>query len=153
MSLVIDKKGNVLLEFHTGTHLDIPESEQAIPMPLALVAAKYQGKVLLVFNQWRKVWELPGGIIEADETPDQAAIRELAEESGQHAMSVDYVGWMKFRLKPDDRLELGVLYACELTQIEDFEANEETSKVMFWDMTSAIEGEISEIDAYLAKLV
>ena len=117
-----------------------------------MVAAQYEGKILFVFNNWRGEWELPGGIIEAGETPDQAATRELAEESGQHVEDVTYFGWMKFQLQPDNRLELGALYTCALNAVQPFVANNEASKIMFWDLQSPIEEPVSAIDLYLARL-
>jgi len=151
MSLITTQKGDVLLEFHPGFQFDIPEAETAIPMPLALVVARCQGKILFIFNQWRNSWELPGGMIEQGELPHEAAIRELAEESGQRVPLVHYAGWMKFRLKPDDRLELGVLYRCELERLQSFVANTESSKMILWDLQTPLAGDVSEIDLYLAK--
>lgn len=153
MSLITTPKGDSLLAFHPGDVLDIPETERAIPLPLALVAAWHQGKTLFIFNQWRNVWELPGGMIEQGETPHEAAARELKEESGQSVANLRYAGWMKFRLKPDDRLELGVLYVGELDTIQPFEANAESAKIMLWDMASPIDGDVSAIDLYLARIV
>lgn len=153
MSLITTPKGDSLLAFHPGDVLDIPETERDIPLPLALVVAKHQGKTLFIFNQWRKVWELPGGMIEQGEAPDEAAIRELAEESGQHVTAVRYVGWMKFQLKPDDRLELGVLYVGELESLQPFESNDESASIMLWDMESPLDEPVSAIDLYLAKCV
>jgi 8-oxo-dGTP diphosphatase len=154
MSLVTTPKGDQLLEFHGGNahNLNIPEADQSIPLPLALVAARYEDRILFVFNSWRGEWELPGGIIEAGETPQQAAIRELAEESGQHVEAVTYFGWMKFQLQPDNRLELGALCTCALTSVQPFIANDEASKIMFWDLQSPIEEPVSAIDLYLAHL-
>ena len=39
-------------------------------------------RFLMVFNVKRNGWEMPGGTIEAGETPVEAAIREFREESG-----------------------------------------------------------------------
>nr|WP_121157993.1 NUDIX hydrolase [Micromonospora pisi] len=39
-------------------------------------------RILLVEPVYKDDWELPGGAIEADESPYQAAIRELTEELG-----------------------------------------------------------------------
>jgi 8-oxo-dGTP diphosphatase len=152
MTLVTTPRGDQLLEFHAGSELNIPEADRMIPLPLALVAARHQGKILFVFNRWRGEWELPGGMIESGETPSQAGIRELAEESQQHAAEVTYFGWMKFQLQPDNRLELGVLYTCELDTLQPFESNEEVSQMMLWDLQSPLEGPVSAIDLYLAHL-
>ncbi|WP_089157256.1 NUDIX domain-containing protein [Micromonospora sp. NBS 11-29] len=41
-----------------------------------------QGKVLLVNPRYKPDWDLPGGMVEANERPDEAAERELHEELG-----------------------------------------------------------------------
>ena len=55
------------------------------PLPAAaMVLFKYQD-VLLVKRRFEpriECWSLPAGFIEADETPEQAAIREVKEETG-----------------------------------------------------------------------
>ena len=145
MSLITTKKGDVLLEFHPGLQFSIPETETSIPMPLALIVAKHQGKTLFIFNSWRNAWELPGGMIEPNELPHEAAIRELAEETGQLVSVMQYVGWMKFCLKPDDRLELGALFRCDLETIQPFQANPEASRMILWDMETPLEGSISDV--------
>lgn len=152
MCLASTPGGDLLLEFHREDFLSVSKDIQAIPMPLALVIATYQGKTLFIFNRWRQIWELPGGIIEEGETPLEAAIRELAEETGQQVKSLTYIGWMKFLLKPDDRLERGVLYGCELETLQPFEVNHEASKLMLMDLKSSTDDTVNAIDHYLATL-
>jgi ADP-ribose pyrophosphatase YjhB (NUDIX family) len=41
-----------------------------------------QGRVLLVNPTYKPQWEIPGGIVELNESPRQAAEREVAEELG-----------------------------------------------------------------------
>lgn len=54
-----------------------------------VIAVDEQGRVLLVRQfRWpvkRAIWELPAGRVNADETPLQAARRELLEETGHRA--------------------------------------------------------------------
>ncbi|SER66527.1 8-oxo-dGTP pyrophosphatase MutT, NUDIX family [Propionibacterium cyclohexanicum] len=60
------------------------------------------GRVLFVETTYKKDWELPGGIVEAGETPRRGAERELEEELGMHIdldqpLVIDwmppYLGW------------------------------------------------------------
>lgn len=41
-----------------------------------------QGALLLVKPTYKEGWEIPGGIVEADESPMQAFVREIREELG-----------------------------------------------------------------------
>jgi 8-oxo-dGTP pyrophosphatase MutT (NUDIX family) len=41
-----------------------------------------QGRVLVVEPTYKEAWEVPGGIVEADESPRQACAREIREELG-----------------------------------------------------------------------
>jgi 8-oxo-dGTP diphosphatase len=55
------------------------------PVPAAGVVLVEQGRVLLVKRRWDPragTWCLPAGFMEAGETPEQSAIRELEEETG-----------------------------------------------------------------------
>lgn len=53
-------------------------------------------RVLLVKPNYRDHWSLPGGIVEADERPDECAEREIAEELGLQiqAGQLLVVDWM-----------------------------------------------------------
>ncbi|MFC2317342.1 MAG: NUDIX hydrolase [Candidatus Saccharimonas sp.] len=63
------------------------------------------------------LWQFPGGKIEADETPEQAATRELAEESGIKAENVKCIGWFY----PDNRRTNARLFVVECDYVTDDE--------------------------------
>ena len=55
-----------------------------------------EGKILILKPTYRDKWLLPGGVIEANESPRQACIREVKEETGIECqpirlLCVDYV--------------------------------------------------------------
>ena len=51
-------------------------------MGAGLLIRDEHGRVLLVEPTYKDTWELPGGGVEADESPAQCAARECAEEIG-----------------------------------------------------------------------
>lgn len=46
-------------------------------------------KVLLVKRRDFPLWDIPGGVVESDELPSEAAIREMYEETG-YEVQIDY---------------------------------------------------------------
>lgn len=56
----------------------------------ATVICKRDGRVLYV-RKPKSRWALPGGKIETGETPEQAAVRELSEETGLEDLELAYL--------------------------------------------------------------
>lgn len=57
-----------------------------------------RGEILLMHRNTKdlKQWELPGGKLEKDESPEQAATRELKEELDIDVQPVKYLGFREF---------------------------------------------------------
>ncbi len=65
------------------------------PFLAASIAVFRHGKVLLgarVSNPHAKVFSLPGGVVEIGETLEEAALRELMEETGVEARIIGFAG-------------------------------------------------------------
>lgn len=74
-------------------------------------------RVLLVEPSYKPNWEIPGGAVEADESPWTAASRELAEELGWvrplgRLLVVDYV-------RPQDSRPEGVVFVFDGGRLDD----------------------------------
>jgi 8-oxo-dGTP diphosphatase len=149
--MIVNRKGDALLEIVRQRNKELVFAD-FVPLTCSLVVAKHQDKYLLVFDRYRKQWEVPGGGIEQGEDPASCAMRELREESGQSVENMRFEGVMKFRLKPDDRIEYGALYSVVLDHLVPFQPNDEIAEITIWDATSNI-GYVNEIDSALLTSV
>lgn len=57
------------------------------------IIAKYNGRWVLCKEKSRDTWECPGGHIDEGETPEQAAKRELWEETGATEFDIMHIGY------------------------------------------------------------
>jgi ADP-ribose pyrophosphatase YjhB (NUDIX family) len=70
-------------------------------MAASALCSDQSGRILLVDPIYRDTWDLPGGVVEAEESPHAACRREVAEEIGLsrpvgRILAVDWV----LRLRP-----------------------------------------------------
>jgi ADP-ribose pyrophosphatase YjhB (NUDIX family) len=82
----------LIVEHEAGRLLAVTESESTLPdapdalpgkhMAAGVLFRDRANRVLLVEPSYKPNWEIPGGVVEADESPWAAASRELAEELG-----------------------------------------------------------------------
>lgn len=76
-----------------ATHPHDPPCKRAAA---TMLITDRKGRVLVVDPTYKPRWELPGGIVESDESPRDAAAREVAEELGVdrtpgRLLALDYV--------------------------------------------------------------
>ena len=73
---------------------------------VAIILLNRRGEVLLQLRDnnpnisFPNAWTLPGGVVESPETPEQAARRELAEETG---LELRLTHWKVYKRKPRNR--------------------------------------------------
>jgi len=123
------------------------------PLPAALVALWHGDRLLLVFDRYRRCWELPGGTIEPGETPRQAAVRELREEAGFVTEALTFAGFARFVLGAERRAEYAAVYTARVTpQDERFTPNEEISAICWWSRAHPPIGRVQHLDVTLGEL-
>lgn len=110
------------------------EMPEGIPVTSCMVITVYD-KTHVVISRPERGWGLPGGHVEKDETPQEAAIRELYEEAsvGIDPKTLRVIGgWHAKKIRkteanskyPDDAYQL--LFIAEVTRVDDFVANHES---------------------------
>ena len=72
------------------------------------VCTSAEGRMLVVYDRFRQHWTVPGGVVDPDEAPADAARRETWEEGGVHATVRELLG--VFHYPDPDRLL--ILYAA-----------------------------------------
>ncbi len=124
-----------------------------VPMPLSLVVVLLADTVLMMLNAWRGQWEVPGGLREVGETPRQAAVRELAEETGIRTTNLAFVAVVEFDLRLPGRREFAAVYRTDLRSAPQLTVNEEAVAFRWWDPCSSISGDMSPLDAEIIRRV
>mgnify|MGYP001111361023 CR=1 FL=1 len=117
------------------------------PLPVALAVAVKDKKVLLIkrgIPPKKGMWGSPSGFIEIGETPEEACLRELKEETGVSGEIVKLIGVVR----REDREIYGdmliVQYLVKVKAGELTPANGEVEDARFFD--------IAELPAYYVEL-
>ena len=100
-----------------------------------MLAGTPRGTVL-VFSRYRRVWELPGGLIDPGESARECARREFAEETGGTAGSAEWLGLLEVH---DGATHFGGVYRCIASSVPDRFQNEETGGLAWWTRDGAPE--------------
>jgi 8-oxo-dGTP diphosphatase len=148
---VRDNNGNVLVGVRFAAESDLEMWERRLPMPASLVIVRFEDAVLMVFNGWRRQWELPGGMREPGETARQAAVRELAEETGIRSVELDFVAVAEVDLRRPSRREYTAIYGTDLQDAPQLVVNEEASAFLWWDPQSSATEQMNPIDAEMVR--
>ena len=148
---VKNSDGSALLSFERLPEEGLHRLDPSVPLTASIVVLWCGGKCLMVFNRYRQAWELPGGMLDPGESPREAAIRELEEESGQRPNALDFAGVALIRVAPDHRLEFLAIYQGRIASPLPFTPNDEMSHSTWWDPSEEL-ADLFPIDAALARL-
>jgi mutator protein MutT len=85
-------------------------------LPISVKGVVIQrGRVLVLRNE-RDEWELPGGRLDEGETPEEALVREIQEETGLSASVTSLVDAWVYQVSPREKV-LILQYACRLKRV------------------------------------
>ncbi|ALG10177.1 NUDIX hydrolase [Kibdelosporangium phytohabitans] len=158
-----DQAGNALLAVRAvravravGDVGDVGDEEWgrlATRVPASLVVVVHADTVLMMFDSWRRQWELPGGSREPGESPDEAAVRELREETGIHGVDLSLSAVAEFDLTAPRRRELLAVYRVRLRVVPRLTVNDEALAFRWWPPSQPVSGDMSPLDAEIARRV
>lgn len=128
----------------------VNEDTQNLPITFSVIVSQYQGKWVLCQHKQRTTWEVPGGHIEPGETPEEAARRELYEESGAKEYDLHEVG--VYGVKRDEQEDFGMLYVAQIHSFDTLPRDFEMKRVELFD-TLPENMTYPQIQPYLVKMV
>ncbi len=108
------------IEFFDLGHCDETEYTRVI------CVCRYKDKFLFSYNKKRNGWEIPGGHIEEGETWEEAAKREMYEETGATKIKVTPVCVYKIST-------YGLLCYCEILELDKLPEEYEMTETMLSD--------------------
>ncbi|MCI3918981.1 NUDIX hydrolase [Paenibacillus sp. TRM 82003] len=111
-----------------------------VDVTYSLISDYSKSKVLLVKNVGNGSWSLPGGAVEKDETLEQAAVREVKEETGLVVETHGLVSIHECKFTKSQNHVLFFIFRAEVIggEIEILRPNE-ISEVVWLDIDKANE--------------
>ncbi|WP_425447212.1 NUDIX hydrolase [Dethiothermospora halolimnae] len=88
-----------------------------------VIVAKYKDKWIMVKHKKRKTWEVPGGHIEDGEGVEEAAKRELFEETGAKEVQLKAISIYSV-CRTGENESFGQLYFGQVNKIEQLPESE-----------------------------
>lgn len=96
----------------------IPEKK----LKYVVMGARHEDRWIFVRHRDRITWEMPAGHIEPGESPDEAAERELFEETGAGEFKLEYI--LDYTVTANKNQESGRLYLADIDHVDELQGYE-----------------------------
>ena len=116
--------------FLFGNETDLLADYNNAPVKTAFVIVEGTKGYMLLYNKYRHVWELTGGMVEEGESPACCAIRECKEESNQDITDVRFITLAQYAGRNDHHFS--AIYHAFLAKEADFIENSEIAALRWW---------------------
>ena len=123
-------------ESEVRTEISPPGTVPDSQLTYVVMAARYRHEWIFVRHRDRITWEMPAGHIEAGESPDQAAVRELFEEAGVIRSTLDHL--CDYAVTARGKTEYGRLYKAQVEEMESGLEYETAEVLLAGKMPSAL---------------
>lgn len=120
-----------MFEYIVGNEDEVINKPENIPTTAFVIVESEKGYMLL-YNKYRNLWELTGGMIEQGELPKTCAIRECEEESNQKIADLKFVGLAKYT-----NMNAAIYYSF-LREEKPFIENAEIKELRWWKLGEEI---------------
>ncbi len=143
---ITDSNGRQLRGFRIADNFSGDEMSSC---RFSVIFAHHNNNVILVYDRSRALWELPGGRLEMNETPEECAKRELLEESGVKGEDFQIVGALL--LEKNKKSTIGILYCCKIQKLSSTIRSNEIAKVTYQNFKQSIPW-VNPIDRWLINI-
>ncbi|MCP8967576.1 RNA deprotection pyrophosphohydrolase [Ectobacillus ponti] len=94
------------------------------------VICRYRDQWLLT-HHLRRGLEFPGGKVEPGETPEEAAVREVREETGGIVSHLEYLG--QYKVSGKDKIIIKNIYFAVISDVQEHTHHDETKGSVLLD--------------------
>lgn len=97
----------------------------------SVISARFEGKWIFVRHHLRDTWEISGGHIESGETPEEAAAREVMEETGAREFELSCIA--TYSVEKDGKTGYGRLFLADVTSLGEIPDTSEIAEKVIED--------------------
>lgn len=108
-----------------------PVFDPGVRILFSVIVTRYRNKWIFVRHRKRVTWEIPGGHVEEIETPDEAASRELKEETGASEFTVECVA--VYSVRENGTTGYGKLYFADVKKLDPIPDDSEIAELIQLD--------------------